>query len=206
MEYPLHRNPKKLIEFFGIIQKERVPEKANLEFVKLHSFRSSYDEAIPKILKQLDFVDSSRTPNDRWKQYRDASQSKKIMAKSIRSAYSELFNVYSNPTEKSDEDLKNFFKGKTEFDDEHINFLIETFKVLCTLADFNQVANESDAESASVISKSGVESQNNVKIPKKTMEHGQYTVNLNIQLQLPETTNPEVYDKLFESMKKHLFS
>jgi len=30
------------------------------------------------------------------------------------------------------------------------------------------------------------------------------SINLNIQLQLPETTNPEVYDKLFESMKKHL--
>jgi len=38
----------------------------------------------------------------------------------------------------------------------------------------------------------------------KSFLGGNCSINLNIQLQLPETTNPDVYDKLFESMKKHL--
>jgi hypothetical protein len=206
MEFPLHKNPKKLIEFFGIIQTEQVPTKVNKDFLKIHNFKSSYDEAIPKIMEQLDFVGSSRIPTDRWKRYRDTSQSKKIMAESIRKTYSELFNVYSNPIEKNKDDLRNFFKGKTTFDDEHINSIIATFEVLCSLADFSQIAEGSFTEPVVDISQSGVESQRAAKIPRKTMEHGQYTVNLNVQLQLPETTNPEVYDKLFESMKKHLFS
>jgi hypothetical protein len=50
-----------------------------------------------------------------------------------------------------------------------------------------------------------MESTSNIrKIPKKPLDYGQYSINLNIQLQLPETTNLDVYDKLFESMKKHL--
>jgi|SRR5208282_3907919 len=206
MEFPLHRNPKKLKVFFEIVQKEQIPPKVDKNFLQVHKFKSSYDEAIPKIMEQLDFVSSSRIPTERWKQYRDASKSKKIMAESIRSAYSELFNVYSNPIEKSKDDLKNFFKGKTDFDDEHIDFLVQTFEILCSLADLNQVAGGSSPQPISISPPNGGEVQNNTKLPIKSMGNGQYTINLNIELQLPETTNPEVYDKLFESMKKHLFS
>jgi len=44
------------------------------------------------------------------------------------------------------------------------------------------------------------------EVQKMVSDYGQFSINLNIQLQLPETTNPDVYDKLFESMKKHLLT
>jgi hypothetical protein len=44
------------------------------------------------------------------------------------------------------------------------------------------------------------------EVQKRVSDYGQFSINLNIQLQLPETTNPDVYDKLFESMKKHLLT
>ncbi|MGA2162208.1 MAG: DUF5343 domain-containing protein [Methanoregula sp.] len=204
MEFPLHKNPKKLVDFFGIIQSEQVPSKVNKDFLHLHNFKSSYDESIPKIMEQLEFVGSGRTPNERWKRYRDASQSKKVMAEAIRIAYAEMFKVFSNPLQKSKDELKNFFKGKTDLNDEQIGNLVATFDALCSLADFNQTSDDTSSSPTEDISQKS-NGEGAVKI-QKVIGHGQYTVNLNIQLQLPETTNPDVYDKLFESMKKHLFS
>jgi hypothetical protein len=210
MEFPLHKNPKKLVDFFGIVQKEQVPDKVNKEFLHVHKFASSYDEAIPKILVQLDFVNSARIPSEKWRRYRDASQSKRVMGEAIRIAYAELFKVYSNPLEKSRVDLSNFFKGKTELDEKNVNYVITTFEQLCSMASFNQ----NGELPSSTITDDPSNHPPDIEVPlqqqrppiKTGCGTNQYTVNLNIELQLPETTNPDVYDKLFESMKKHLFS
>jgi len=204
MDFPLHKNPKKLLTFFDVVRKEQVPDKVNKDFLKAHHFTSSYDESIPTILEQLDFVNSARIPKDRWKNYRDASQSKRVMGEAIRFAYADLFKTYSNPLEKNSADLVNFFRSKTDLDEKNVNYVVKTYESLVSIASFDQ--NEGGGLPDTEPPEKPKDRGQDNNFGKKGSGNGQYTINLNIQLQLPESTNPEVYDKLFESMKKHLFS
>jgi len=200
MEYPLHNNPAKLEKLFETIHKQQVPPKGTRDYFRVHGFTSSYDGAIPKLLAMLGFVDGKKIPTDTWRNFR-GSQFKFVMADAIRHAYPDLFQTYSDPHQQDRNDLIYFFKIKTGYDESKVNLILNTFEKLCSLAEFSSKAlpdggtEETEEEDIDI---------GETKIAKRS-DNGHYSINLNIQLQLPETNNPDVYDKLFESMKKHLF-
>lgn len=78
-----------------------------------------------------------------------------------------------------------------------------TFKNLCELADL-----ESAAYKEPLPLQIGKLAQDIPEAPIKIIQDlGKgITININIQLTLPETTDENVYDRLFSSMKKHLLS
>jgi len=198
MTFPFHQNPKKLIDFFNRIQKEQKPEKVNKNYLKSLAFKSSYDDKIPSVLKSLGFIDQNGTPTERWQKYRDVSQAKGIMGIALFEGYKGLFSTFSDAQTKSDDDITNYFKANTDEDEDTVKRMVQTFKTLCTLATFEELPTFT-AEEPSLKKPSMTEGNKQLSIPQG------FVVNVNIQLQLPETSNSEVYDKLFESMKKHLF-
>ncbi len=201
MDFPNHAVPDKLDKLFQTINREQVPQKANRAFLRLHGFKSSNDDQIPKMLRLLGFTDGSNTPTEIWRRYH-GSASKNVMAEAVQYAYQDLFSNLSNPHERRDYELANYFKYSTGFDEVKVRSLINTFRKLCSFADF------SDNTTQGFDLDEGENNTNGDDKPKKIVNHnlGKYSINLNIQLHLPETTNSDVYDKLFESMKKHLIA
>jgi len=90
-----------------------------------------------------------------------------------------------------------------------VTYIIRTFRALSENADFTDVTadpapahGESAAPSPQVVS---VVSTGAEQLPTPSKVQG-ITVNVNIQLVLPETKDDSVYDSFFRALRQHLLS
>jgi hypothetical protein len=118
------------------------------------------------------------------------------MAECVRNAYVELFSTFPDAYNKDTETLRNFFSTKMKGGEAVLVNAVSTFKALCEFADFDApFVREIGAQTPLV------PPQQRGKVP--TIPSG-LQVNLNIQIQLPATENAEIYDKIFQSLRKNI--
>lgn len=188
-------------KLFREIRKASVPPKFTQDFLTsvLGLKSSSYRAMIP-FLKRLGFLDQGNTPTEAYKQYRgDDKVAKTVMARRIRDAYSDLYaaNEYAHKLSKEDLQAKLLTLTGAAEEDRNIPAVAATFLELCKLANFESSAGpvkEKEAEpedseepaddSGGVTRKLGIS----------------YTINLN----LPATTEIEVFNAIFKSLKEHI--
>jgi hypothetical protein len=191
----------KLSELFNKIKEAEVPSKVTIDFIytKLGLKSTSYRAMIP-LLKKLGFVDDANAPLAPYREYREEAQSRVVMARQIRSAYKDLFsaNEYANKLKKDDIVSKlNTLLG-TPADDATTPKVACTFLALCSLADFEGKVREPSKPSE--LEKPVVGSPPlGSALPKLGIS---YTVNLN----LPATTDIEVFNAIFKALKENLLS
>lgn len=196
-DFPYSYGIKKLSPFFSHIQSAAIPDKMHQQYLKKAGFTSSYDSAIIPLFKFIGFLDSSGVPTKLWREYRDKSKAGKVLASALKDSYNELFSLFPDAHRKDTEALRNYFSAHTTKGESVLTAIVSTFKTLCTLSDF---------DTAEITAAIGEELQ---KLPEEGKLHArevlrEYTININIQLQLPSTENALVYEKLFEALKKHL--
>jgi len=121
------------------------------------------------------------------------------MGNQIKTAYAELFDTYPNASQQADERLVNFFRSKTSAGDRVVQAQTATFKTLCEFADFVTV--EIAPSRSREVTRESIPSA-----PRAMASSQGLTINLNIQLQLPLTENSEIYDKIFQSLKKNIIT
>jgi hypothetical protein len=196
-EYPYILNTGRLKSFLESIPKIGVPDKINTNTLPMLGYKSTNDRPIVKILRFIDFIDVNGVPTQNYINFRDTSKAKIVMASAIRKAYSDLFKMYPDAHKKDDETLKNFFRPTTKAGEQVVERMVDTFKALCSFADFEATT--------------GIEGEvkEHVKIEKiKEAEElpSGITLNLNIQIVLPTTDDASVYDKIFRALKEHILS
>lgn len=179
------------------------PKSVTTSYLKGLGYTSSHDWKILSILKFISFLDSSGAPIDLFKNFRDTKKSKAVMAQALKNSYTELFESFANPSAVNDTDLENFFRTKTGRGSRMLRATVDVFKTLCKFADFE----------APPVLKPATPTPIPTPLPTippafqpPTTKEGGVTINVNIQLELPVTKDAEVYDKIFESLKKHLLS
>lgn len=197
----------KLPKVFEKIQGAGLPTTVDSKWLASIGFKSQADSTILKVLKSIDFVDNNNKITERWKNYRDRSNARKVLGKAIKVGYSELFETYPDANKRSPTELKSFFSTHVKLSDATINKVVATFNALVTISDFD----DSEEPTNQTISTSlNQNSYSHELISKSTNQENQkpeglYTLNINIQLTLPITTDQNVYDELFKSLKKNLF-
>jgi hypothetical protein len=200
-DYPYTQVTGKMKSLFDKIQQVGIPEKVDKKWLASIGMRASNDHTVIPVLKFIGFINSSNQPTERWTKYRDKNRAKLVLAEGIREGYAELFQTYSDAYRRSDEELKAFFSTKKTGGAQVISKTVATFKSLCDLADFESLS------SSEVITQPSRVAQDNLVPNKITNELGTgITININIQLTLPDTTDENVYDKLFAAMRKHLLA
>jgi hypothetical protein len=204
MEIPFLLNKKNLRRFLDGMPGFAVPTVFSKKELLALGFKSSYDEKIPLIMEFIGFVDKARVPTERWKKFRDKENSAKIMAESIKEAYADLFKRYPNANEKDDEALRNVISGVTSADKMIVGKIIDTFKTLCEYADFNGSFVEPSTQIVKDEPTKNIVQKKVEEIPTTKLTGEKLTININLELVLPATTDSQIYDKLFESLKKHL--
>jgi hypothetical protein len=173
-----------------------VPDKVTVAYLESIGYKSTNDRPIIRVLKSIDFIDGNGVPTQKFKDFR-TEISGQVMAEALRKTYADLFKTYSNPLEKSREDLENFFaKAKPSVKKQVLGLYVDTFKTLCEFAEFKALPIEREAERKEERKKEHVFPQ----IPQGV------TINLNVQITLPVTDDAEVYDKIFKALKEHIFS
>jgi len=198
MTYPAIVKTGAMKEVFLKVKTTGTPEKFTAQHLKSLGYTSSNDVAILKALKIVGFINTDSKPTEKYKSYK-GKDGPKILAEGIKTGYSELYQLYPDAEQKDEESLAHFFATKTDAGESTRKTMIATFKALCSMADFKSEKSYSesvDTPPAAEKLKEVITSKNNLNP----------AVNINIELQIPATNDPEVYKNFFEAMKKHLLN
>jgi hypothetical protein len=208
----------KISKLLGKIKEVGIPAKADNKWLQNIGFQGENDDSLLRVLKALSFIDESDKPTTTWSDYRGGNF-KQVLARAIKRGYSELYSTYPNAHLESKENIDSFFMSSSKsLSKGTVSKVSTTFFNLCSLADFTgSQQGPGDFSPSSIADLSGPqqgpgESRDDTVIPEtpttkvvKSFGPG-ITVNINIQLTLPETTDESIYEKLFSAMKKHLLS
>jgi hypothetical protein len=200
MSYPTVLKTGALKDIFSKIKSSGTPTAFTAKHLKSLGFTSSNDVPILSALKFIGFIDSSSKPTEKYTNYK-GKDGGKILAKGIKNGYSELFALYPDAEKKDEESLMHFFATKTEVSESSRKVMIGTFKALCSLANFEPLGTDDEQENTLP------ENQTSTKDTGfKSKTKLEPSVNINIELQMPATNDPEVYKNFFEAMKKYLLN
>jgi len=196
---------RNLPDIFAAIQGAQAPEKFTQSFLESLEFKSTADRLIIGMLKALGFLDDAGKPKDRYFRFLDQSQGAKVIAEAVRDTYQDLFKVNIKAHEMTKADVINKLKtlGQGQFSDSVLDKMAMTFTALVKLGDF-----QSTAPAASASTANPEDTQNNNQTHHKSAnDPGSLKLGglvYNIQIVLPESRDPAVYDALFQSLRRHL--
>lgn len=203
---------KNLPSLFNAIISAKAPERFTQKFLQQLEFTSSNDRLFIGILKALQFIDESGIPTQRYYDFLDQSQSGTVLAEAIKEAYSDLFAINKRAHLMTAEEVTNKLKTLTQGQKsaDVIRFMTNTFKGLCEYADFETPLSvnvpKEGSQKEEILQDTQEREFKHEQSPKanfRTPVHPQ--LHYNIQIILPETRDPQVYDAIFRSLKEHLY-
>jgi hypothetical protein len=216
---PYMATPGMIPKILSKIQEARRPERFTQDFLETKlAFSGGSSRPIIPLLKRMGFLSSDGTPTQLYDKFRNNDTQGFATATGIRLAFDELFsrNTYANdlPREKL-AGLVTEITGSSK-EDTTTKCTVSTFLELAKFADFD--AKDIDADHQSSQHKTAQISNVDAEPSKPSEKYTQsasmmqsglsaevklgvsYTINLN----LPETTNPEVFNAIFRALKDNL--
>jgi len=195
---------KNLESFLNALRSAKAPERFTNKFLTQLDFNSSNDRLYIGVLKALGFIDESGTPRERYYQFLDQTQSGRILADALREAYEDLFAVNTKAHQMTVEEIKNKLKTLTlgQKSENVVSLMANTFKALADQADWNApavtppAAQRNDADTP----------KEPVRLSPQSPELAKEKIELhyNIQIHLPESRDPAVFDAIFQALRRHL--
>ena len=193
----------KIAPIFEKIKTAAQPQKFTYDFLKNLGFTSSNDRAIIVVLKNLGFLTSDGMPTAYYKDLRDSTRAKKVLAGQIKEYYKDLFAIDTNMNHATDVEIKGAISRVTGKEEKEVKRILSTFKALCTYADFDasEVSTDLENESFEDVAKNNVYEEKN-RLNDLTSLSPDF--HYNIQIHLPATTDISVYNAIFKSIKENL--
>jgi len=200
---------KNLASIFDSIKTAQAPEKFTVRFLESLEFKSTTDRLVIGVLKSLGFLADDGRPTQRYFDFLDQTQSEAILAQAVREAYSDLFAVNIHANTLSKDEVKNKFRtlSQGQYSEAVLDKMAGTFTVLVGLADFKASRQSPSPPPASESPNTEDEQKVSVKPTGQSSDSAGFQISglvYNIQLVLPESRDPAVYDAFFSSLKKHL--
>lgn len=132
-----------------------------------------------------------------------------MLGRAIKTGYRYLYAVDAEAHNQSDEDLERAFKTSTTSSKAVVDKMLATFKALAAEAEFT-ADGESDAstppdQGVAAAAVSHVETPRNATVVSRTPSASNgLTVNINVQLTLPEGSDEQTFEDFFKAMQTHL--
>lgn len=213
---------KNLEAFLNSLQSAKAPERFTTKFLTQLDFTSSNDRLYIGLLKGLGFIDESGVPTKRYYEFLDQTQSARVLAEAIRDAYSDLFAVNKNAQTLSVDEVKNKLRTLTlgQKSDNVVSLMANTFRALADLADWEAPSLEAAPKTVSLTTAPPV-----VAPPLATVQTSAAStagapplleppsvdptrhplqLRYDIQIHLPESRDPAVFDAIFQALRRHL--
>jgi hypothetical protein len=196
---------KNLEAILNAIQGAQAPETFTQAFLSSLEFKSSSDRLIIGVLKSLGFLDEGGKPKDRYFRFLDQGQSAQVLAEGVREAYSDLFKINTKANELTRQDVINKFRtlSQGQLTDSVLDKMASTFIALVKVADFTGPTAPSAEKKEKFVEPEGRDDSTEKGERKyEALKLGGLVYN--IELVLPESRDPAVYDALFHSLRRHL--
>lgn len=193
-DYPYMMSNNKIQPIISKIQQAARPAKFTLDFLRTLGFTSTNDRAFIPLAKKLGFLMEDGTPTPLYDQLKDSTLTAKVLATQIRVLYADLFAINTELQRAPENEIKGAISRVTGKDEEGVVRIYNTFKALCSIADFSENISHSPAPEK-------VEEPAPAAIPLSTKKN---EFHYNIQIHLPATTDISVYNAIFKSLKDNL--
>jgi hypothetical protein len=195
---------KNLAALLEAMKTAQAPDTFNLKFLEGLGFPSSNDRLIVGVLVALGFLSQDKKPTDRYFRFLDQTQSAVVLAEGIREAYKDLFQVNTSAQKLPRSDVINKFKtlSQGQLSEAVLDKMALTFSELVKLADF-----DTKAASDLIDKKDESDLEAEAAAPNVRPSHAPRSLgglHYNIQIILPESRDPKVYDALFRSLREHI--
>jgi hypothetical protein len=207
------------------LQAAKAPPKFTQRFLEDLGFKSTNDRLYINIFKALGFLSPDGVPTSRYYEFLDPSQSGRVLAEALEEAYADLFQLRRDAQRMERAELRGKIKTLTQgrVSDGVVDKMAMTFLGFAKLADFDAprthpaanadpapVDEESrDNTSETATAPPGGGSPLAPQGPPSRSETGPIRLGgfvYNVELHLPESRDPAVYEALFRALKSHLLS
>ena len=207
-DYPPYVNAYNGIpKVFEKIKTAAVPPKFTVDFMtSMLDLKSSSYRAVIPLLKRLGFIDAANAPTQAYKDYREDSLSGAIMAERLRDGYRPLFqaNEYAWKLDKPALTSKlRSLTGAAE-DDPNIPYVASTFMELAKLANWTGAAPKPRREEEGTPGGPGAGNGGRGGEGEGSGLEGGLRLSYTINLNLPATTEIEVFNAIFKSLRENL--
>lgn len=192
-------------QFFDAIRAGQAPPQFTQQFLKDLGFTSTNHRAFIPLLKALGFLSADGAPTARYHEFRDASQSRRVLGEALKDAYADLFLIRAQPTESDRPLIEGKFKSVHNASDVLSKRMANTFFSLLPLADISPPSAPRPSASAAEERKEEVRpAAPAVSAPAALpISPG---LHYNIQIHLPATKDVEVFNAIFKSLREHLLA
>jgi hypothetical protein len=190
-------------DFLAKIQDGQAPENFTQHHLKDIGFGSSNHRAYIPLLKAVGFLTPSGAPTERYHAYRDKSQARAVLGAALKDAYSDLFVIKANPTERDRDLIQGKFKSTHNVSDRVAELMAKTFFSLLKQADIDHEPSKPKPATAQVETPPAAPTAQGAA-PQPTVHVKAPGLHYNIQIHLPATKDVEVYNAIFKSLKEHL--
>lgn len=206
---PYMGSPGLIPKILEKVQNARRPERFTQDFLetKLGHGGGSARPIIP-LLKRMNFLGSDGVPTSLYDQFRNSETQGFAVAEGMKTAFSELFDrnqyVYEMSRDKLTSLVIEITGGAKE--DRCVQAIVGTFLNLKDMADFegeptDKTAPEENNERPRL---NATQSVTHGAQPIASDEEIELRVGYTINLNLPETTDPEVFNAIFKALRENL--
>lgn len=205
---PYLSSPGNIPKALSAIKAAATPPKVSQDFVKTKlGITGSSGDQMCSFLKRLGFSEADGTPTEIYKSYR-GDEGKFSLARAIKQTYKPLYERNEYLHECNENQLRDIIAQETGYasDARPLALTLSTIKHLFAHADFGDDqknfaihANFRPASNFEEISETRTSSKDKIPNDEVKLNLG-YTINLN----LPETTDIEVFNAIFKSIRMHL--
>ena len=200
---PYVNYPASMVKILEKIQSAKTPDRFTHDFLetKLGFKGGNYRQFIP-LAKRLGFLATDGSPTDLYKKFRNTDSAKAAMAQALRAGYGEVFerNEYAYNLDRDQ------FKGLVveitglETNNRVVQLICQTWENLRKLADFEAdlpIERSDDQDIEDLPAGTGEEYR---KRDKDVPVGLSYVINL----VLPKTDDPAVFNAIFKSLRDNL--
>jgi hypothetical protein len=195
---------KNLAAIFEAMKSAQAPPKFTIKFLESLDFKSTADRLVVGVLKAIGFLGSDGSPTDRYFRFLDQTQSASVVGEGVEEAYRDLFQVNKNAQSMTKAEVMNKMKtlGQGQFSESVVDKMAMTFLELCKLSDFKKRESSADPIGLTEKLQDTSPSEPVVDLTRPSTNFG--GLNYVIQVVLPESRDPKIYDGIFRSLREHL--
>ena len=125
------QTPGVIPELFRQIRQGQAPTQFTVQHLKDLGYGSSNHRLFLPLLKALGFLTADGTPTARYSEYRDETQSRRVLADALKQAYADLLVLRSKPSDGDRALFEGKFKSAHNTSDRMAKLMASTFSRCC---------------------------------------------------------------------------
>lgn len=193
--------PGTLVRILEKIKSAATPSNFNGDFLeKTLGFKGGNYKTFIPWAKKIGLINSDGTPSPLYKKFRNPTSSMSSLGEALRIGYVDIFAKDEGCYKLDKSKLKGLFMEATgeSHDSKVLELMVNSFWNSKTLAEFENIIPEESGE------REPPESDSEGKVDEANSKKINFGLSYTINLVLPKTDDPGVYNAIFKSLRENL--